>query len=126
MSGTSAGVNLVGGTCQFLVDGTQYALRGNLKVSLGDVKRESVVGADGFHGIKEIPVASYIEAQVSDLAGLDIDTVQSLKNVTVNVKLNNGKTGVLSNASQMNQVELDAVDGSYTIRFEGSTGQWSA
>lgn len=115
---------LIGGICQFVVGGVQYALRGDIKVSLGDVKRESIVGADSYHGIKEMPSPAYIEAQVSDLAGLDINTVQNLKNVTVTVKLNNGKTATLPNAGQMNQLELDAVEGHYTVRFEAANGQW--
>lgn len=124
MSGNGQ-VPLIGGICQFIVNGNQYALRGDMKVSLGDVKREAVIGADTFHGFKEIPTQAYVEVQVSDLAGLDINTVQSLINVTVTVKLNNGKTGTLSNAAQVNDLELDAVEGHYTIRFEGAVGTWA-
>ncbi len=114
----------VGGKARLKINGTQYPLRGNLKLQLGNVSRESIVGIDQYHGVKETPIASYIEMDVTDLGDLDISTVAALDDVTINIELDNGKQGVLRNASQVNAVELNAVDGVYTLRFEGPVGQW--
>lgn len=114
----------VGGTARLLINGTQYPLRGDLTISLGNVSRESIVGIDQYHGVKETPVASWIEMSLTDLGDIDITTLQNLDDVTVNVELANGKQAVLRNAAQVNPVELNAVDGQYTLRFEGPLGQW--
>lgn len=114
----------VAGTCFIKVDGTQYNLRGNMTVSLGESQRESVVGIDQYHGIKEMPRPSFIECDITDTADLDIRVLENLDNVTVNVELINGKVGVLSQATQVNAVELTAEDGKMTVRFEGPSGRW--
>lgn len=114
----------VGGKALLKINGVQYPLRGNLTIQLGNVQRESVVGVDQVHGIKEMPVAPFIEMDITDLGDLDISAVQNATDVTINVELNNGKQAVLRNASQVNAMELNAVDGFYTARFEGISGQW--
>jgi len=114
----------VGGTARLLINGTQYPLRGNLTISLGNISRESIVGIDQYHGVKETPVASWIEMDVTDMGDIDISLLQGLDDVTVNVELANGKQAVLRNAAQINPVELNAVDGQFTLRFESSTGSW--
>lgn len=116
--------NKVGGRAKLLINGVQYPLRGNLTIMLGNVSRESVVGIDQYHGVKETPQASYIEMDITDLGDLDIQTVQDLVDCTINVELDNGKQAVLRNAAQVNSLELDAVEGQYSARFEGPTGQW--
>lgn len=114
----------VGGKALLKINGVQYPLRGNLNIQLGNVQRESIVGNDQYHGVKETPVASYIEMDITDLGDLDISEVQNADNVTINVELNNGKQAVLRNAAQVNNIELNAIDGVYTARFEGPLGQW--
>lgn len=114
----------VAGAAFFKVDGVQYSLRGNLTVSLGNVERESVVGMDQYHGIKEIPSASFIECDLTDQPDIDLNTLEALSDVTVTAELINGKVGVLRNASQINKLELNVNDGQTTVRFEGPKGEW--
>lgn len=114
----------VAGTAYFAIDGTQYALRGNVTASLGDVQRESVVGLDGYHGHKEEPRPSFIQVELTDTPEVDMNTVERLDDVTVTVELIGGKTGVLRNAVQVNQLELNVADGMYSVRFEGPRGEW--
>jgi len=114
----------VAGTAYFKIDGVQYMLRGNMKISLGSFERESVVGQDGYHGIKETPQASFIECDITDQANLDLNVLEQLSNVTVTAELINGKVAVLRNAYQINKLELDAGEGQITVRFEGPKGEW--
>lgn len=116
----------VAGAAFFKVDGVQYSLRGNLNVSLGNVERESVVGMDQYHGIKEMPKASFIECDLTDQPDIDLNTLESLTDATVTVELINGKVGVLRNASQVNALELNVNDGQMTVRFEGPKGEWTS
>ena len=114
----------VAGTAFFSIDGVQYSLRGNLNVSLGEFERESVVGIDKYHGIKEMPRASFIECDLTDSPDIDLNTLEALTNVTVSVSLINGKTGVLRQATQVNPISLNVADGLFTVRFEGAKGEW--
>lgn len=112
------------GTCFFKIDGTQYNLRGNMKISIGNVKRESVVGLDQYHGTKEIPEASSIECELTDQPEIDLNVLEQLQNKTITVELINGKVATLRNATQVNHLELTAEDGKMTVKFEAPKGEW--
>lgn len=114
----------IAGTAFFKVDGVQYSLRGNFKISLGSVERESVVGMDQYHGIKEMPHAASIECDLTDNPDIDINVLESLTNVTVTAELINEKVAVLRNASQVNKLDLDVGEGQMTVKFEGPSGEW--
>jgi hypothetical protein len=116
----------IAGTCSIHVDGISYDLRGDLTVSLGGEEGETIVGLDGVHGIMVKPRASFVEATFTDSAGLDIEVLESLDDVTVVVSLVNGKTGILRNATQIKAIELGVDDGKMTVRFEGPKGEWMA
>lgn len=114
----------VAGTAFFTVDGVRFSLKGNMTVALTGIERESVVGLDERHGTKENIVSPFIECDITDKADVDIDLLNKLENKTVTVELNNGKTGVLQNADQMNHIELGVDEGEMTVRFEGPRGHW--
>jgi hypothetical protein len=114
----------VAGTCFLKVNGTQFSLKGNMKIALGGFEREPVVGLDQYHGIMEKPVAASIEGDITDMAGLDIKVLENLDNVTVTVELINGKVAILRNATQTNKLELNAEDGSIPVKFQGPEGEW--
>ena len=114
----------VAGTAFFLVDGIRYSLKDNFTVALTEIERESVVGLDGFHGVKENIVPAFMECDITDREDLDIDALNRAEDVTVTAELNNGKVGVLRNAYQINQLELGVDEGELTARFEGPKGEW--
>lgn len=114
----------VAGTAFITIDGVQYSLRGNMNISLGNAHRETVVGLDQYHGIKEIPEAGTIECDLTDQPTLDLNILEALDNITVTVELINGKTATLRNATQMNHLTLNAEDGKMTVKFEGPSGEW--
>ena len=116
----------VAGTCFIKVNGTQYSLRANMNISIGDNEKESVVGLDRYHGIKEKPRASFIECDITDSADLDIKVLENLTDATVTVELINGKVAVLREATQVKAIELNAEDGQMGIRFEAPRGEWIA
>lgn len=117
-------MSAVAGTAYFKVDGRQYSLRGSMVVALASKSAESVMGLDGRHGTKEIPVAPYIQCDITDQPNFDLSIVNNLRNVTVTVELINGKSCVLRNADQINHIELNADEGSASVRFEGNSGEW--
>lgn len=117
-------VEYVGGTAFFKINGVQYRLRANFNVSIGDEERETALGIDQVHGLIQKPAVPFMEADFTDQANLDLNVVEKLKDVTITAELINGKTAVLTNASQVKKIELSVADGIYKARFEGVKGYW--
>lgn len=111
--------NALGGTAFLKVDGTQYLLRGNFKVYPNNKERTGVAGADGVHGYTEKYDVPSIEGDISDTGGLSIQGLLNITNSTVTLELVNGKTYMLSNAWYAGQANLNGVDGSLPVKFEG-------
>jgi hypothetical protein len=117
-------MSLVAGTAFFTIDGVQFSLRGTLNIKLGAIKREAVMGLDQLHGFKEVPEASYIECELTDLPQVDWNVIEKATGVTIQTSLINGKVAMLPNASQVLPIELNADDGKLKVRFEGPKGEW--
>jgi hypothetical protein len=122
MSG-SANQYRVAGVSYVRVDGNQYALRGNLTVSIGIQEREGIPGQDAIHGYIERPRVPFIEGDFSDIGGLSIEALNRMTNVTVQAELANGKKYVLRNAWTSTALELNTADGQTTVRWEGMRGE---
>jgi tail tube protein len=113
----------IAGVAYLRVDGRQYALRGNLTVSIDMDEREGVPGQDGVHGYIERPRVPWIEGDLSDIGGLSIQALRRIRNTTVQAELANGKKYLLRNAWTSTALELNAADGQVTVRWEGMRGE---
>lgn len=109
----------IGGTCYLKIDGTQYALRGNLEISPNLSTRSGVAGMDGIHGYTEKPKVPYVSGDLTDLGGLSITTLHAIDDATITVELANGKTYVLSNAWYADDPNIKADEGTVPFKFEG-------
>jgi hypothetical protein len=114
---------LIGGVAYLKVDGTQYALKGNLTISIDAFARTPVAGMDGVHGYTEQPRAPEITADLSDLGGMSLQQLRAVCNSTVTIELRNGKTYVLRNAWTTDATELNGVEGSATVKFAGMAAE---
>ena len=54
-----------------------------------------------------------------------LNALSELENVTINLELASGKTGVLRNAFQIPQLSLGIDEGEISVRFEGPSGEWT-
>lgn len=111
--------NLLAGVAQVTVDGTTYQLEGGLKWSPSTVKRESMMGMDGFHGWKETPVPGSISMSLRDAGSLTVGDFTRIRNSTVVLTLANGKIVVGRNMGVVDAVEVDSEDAKFDIKFEG-------
>lgn len=109
----------IGGRARILINGVQYALRADVTIIPSDVSRESIVGQDGYHGVRETPVACACEFTLSDMPNVDIIALAKLTDATVSIQMDNGTQYVFRNAAQVNAIELNQTEGSYAVRFEG-------
>ncbi len=110
----------IAGIAYLKLDGTQFSLRGSFMVRPLNRTREAIVGQDGYHGYRETEVAPEIEGEISDRGGLSIKALQEVKNATVTAELVNGKTYILNDAFYADNAELNATDGTITVKFVGA------
>lgn len=110
---------LLAGTASITVAGTSYLLEGAFKYSPSSVKREALLGMDGFHGWKETPVTGSISCSLRDTGNLTVADFNAMRSVTVSATLANGKTVVGSRMGAVEVQEVDSVDAKFDIKFEG-------
>lgn len=113
-------VAAIAGIAFLKVDGVQYDLRGNFKVMPATVERTGVAGGDGaVHGFTQKGLVPSIEGDLTDTGGLSISAITGLTNSTVTLELINGKVYVLNQAWYSGPTNLNAVEGSLPVKFEG-------
>jgi hypothetical protein len=111
--------NLIAGVAQITVDGATHQLEGSLKYSPSTVKREAMIGQDGFHGWKETPVTGSISMSIRDAGNLTVASFNSMRNATVVATLANGKIITGRNMGTTDVQEVDTEDAKFDVKFEG-------
>ena len=111
--------NRIAGVATVTVDGDALDILGTLTVSPFSVVREGVVGLGGVMGYKEMPRVPYIEVEVATTDGTKFATLEGITNATVNADLANGKKYVLTEAWIAGEPDVNAAEGTTTLRFEG-------
>lgn len=106
------------GVSSIMIDGSSYALVDGLIYSAAVVKRETLMGLDGVHGYKETPVAGYIACTIRD-TGVRVEDFNAMSGVTVQASQANGKQIVGYNMWTADVQEVNAVEGTFEVRFEG-------
>ena len=101
------------------VDSRQLSVRGTCTISPNRITRSPISGLDGFHGFQSVFRAPYIEVEVTNRAVFPLTDLQVITDATVTAELENGEVYVLRNAFQSGDLELNAADGTCTVRFEG-------
>ncbi len=111
--------NLLAGTAQITVDGNSYMLEGAAKYSPSTVTRTSLVGQDGYHGVKEMPVAGSISFTARDAGSLTVYDFNRMRNATVVLQLANGKTVVGRSLANVDAQEVNSTEATFDVKFEG-------
>lgn len=112
-----------GGIIQFSVNGVRYDAKGDYSYNLGRPKRETVTGSDAVHGYKEVPQPPFIEGEITDRAGLDLDALVRLTGATVTLELANGKIIALRSAWYAGEGTGNTDEGNIDVRFEGLSAE---
>ena len=87
---------------------------------ISGVDRETLMGANGFAGFKEMPVPGFIEVAIFDQRDLNFTQMRAWGDVTATLVTASGKIIVCS-GHLVTTVEPSATDGTATLRFEGET-----
>ncbi|MCO6414816.1 phage tail tube protein [Siccirubricoccus sp. KC 17139] len=106
------------GATSFTIDGSSYALVGNVTYSPSSIKREALVGIDGHQVWKETPTLGFIAAKIRDL-GLRVEDFNKMREVNVSVTLVSGKQIIGTGLGCVDTQEVDTEDATFDVRFEG-------
>jgi hypothetical protein len=109
----------VAGEAYVKVDSRQLSVRGTLTISPNRITRTPVSGLDGFHGFQSVYRAPYIEIEITNRPQFPLTDLQAITDATITAELETGEVWVLRNAFQSGDLELNAADGTCTVRFEG-------
>lgn len=114
--------NRLAGTAYVTVDGVPQQLIGSLEYSSATVTRETESGQDGVHGFSEKPKPSYIAGTFRDNGKVSLEQINAMDNVTVDVRLNNGKRVIGRNMWTVGELTSKTEKGEIEIRWEGKQG----
>lgn len=115
--------NRLAGLLEVAVNGTLLQVKGNYTYNLGKNKRESIVGQDRVHGYKELPQSPFIEGEATDAPDLDVEELLLHDDVTVTLKLANGKVIVLREAWYAADGDVGTEEANIQIRYEGKSAE---
>lgn len=115
--------NRIAGTAYVKVDAEQIPIKGKWKYQVNTVKRETIVGQDAVHGYKEMPVAPFVQGDVTDMPGTLVKRFEAVRDATITLHLANGKTILIRNAWWEDTSEVDSEEGTYPVKFSGLSGE---
>lgn len=113
----------IGGIIFIKVDGQQLQASGEFTYDIGVPKKEMIVGADGVHGFKEMPIVPFIEGEITDSDELDLEALQRTRDATCTLELANGKVIVVEEAVYAADGTGSSEEGKIAFRFEGIRGR---
>ncbi|AIO44707.1 phage tail tube protein [Burkholderia cenocepacia] len=114
-----SGSQLLAGITNAKIDGVTYQLEGKARYRVAKVKRDSLMGQDGFHGFKEMPLPGSIKMSLRDSGGLSIADFNAMRNSTVVLELANGKIVTGRNMGTVEAEEVDTEEATFEVSFEG-------
>lgn len=115
----------IGGTVTFKINGQAFTVPAEegVKITIKDVKREGKMGSDGNMHYTEVLSADTISGTLFLTPGVSPAMITNSENVTVQVNMRNGKSGMLSNAVFTGDGEVDTKEGTMAFEFTGN-GRW--
>ena len=118
-----AGEQRRGGIIFLKLNGTIQDAKGNFTYNLGAPKRDAIIGADAVHGFKEVPQVAFVEGEITDRRGLDLEALVNTEDATITLELANGKVIVLREAWYASEGTGNTEEGNIAVRFEGKSGE---
>jgi hypothetical protein len=110
-----------GGASSFFVDGATYEVSASVKIEKGGLVRTPVVSSDGSVGYTTKYVEPSIEADFLDGPSMSIAALANISGSTLQVQMNNGKSYILVNATQIDKLSADVAEGKIPgVKFTGT------
>lgn len=107
------------GTAYLAVNGKSVQLAGEFSYKPSTNTNEPLIGMDGFHGRKTKPTQGEISAKIRDSSKVSVTGLGNITDGTITVELVNGKTVVGRNMCTAEPPEVEAEEGTISIRWFG-------
>lgn len=113
----------VRGMIFFKIDNNQYSVRGDCTYKISGFQNQTYANLDGSMAIGGAPLLGYIECTVNNYQSTDVASLQGMEGVTVTYEPGNGKIVTAKDAVQVGECEVNAEEGTMTLRFESDSVQ---
>ncbi|EHL97706.1 hypothetical protein HMPREF9946_03989 [Acetobacteraceae bacterium AT-5844] len=115
----SGSMQRLGGRFWIWIDGIQFPVVSQPTYGVATTKKTLLKGLDGIHGYAEEPVPGFIAVTLRDTADVSMSEFDRMTDVSVSAQLANGKRVSGNNMVCVETVEVDATEGTFSVRFEG-------
>ena len=105
------------------LNGKILAIKGSITYSVGGKTREPVEGPTGLVAFAVKTQPAFVEVVSVDSSDVDLAALQELKDQTISLGLENGKTVVVYEASTVGLIEVTTDEGEFTVRFVGESAK---
>lgn len=105
------------------IDGNQIAVRGDVVYKLSSFQNQTYANLDNSMSIGGTPQLGYIECTINNYQNTDIMDLMGKEGVTVTIEPGNGKIITAKDAVQVGECEVNAEEGTFSIRFESDSVQ---
>jgi hypothetical protein len=104
------------------IDGITVDCTGEgITYSFGEKQLTEIMGADRHHGFSAMPIPAFMQFSLTDSQKLEMASVLSKIDVTIQAILENGKILVLAKASNTSDRSSETKEGKTNFRFVGSS-----
>ena len=111
------------GTASITINGDVINIKGEITWSTQRSEKETFRSSNGaVGGVKYTPKNPYVSMKVMEDGGVDTRIFDELTGVRVVVIERNEKQIVFPDCTQVGEVEVDAIEGEYTLMFESMSG----
>ncbi len=112
--------NISSGLLSLVAGSTVLNAVGDFTYSTARTQIEVVTGVDRHASERHTPVTPFIQGTISDTGDLDTRSLEGARFDTVQLSLQNGKKIKINKAIQVNRIEVNAIEGTMEVRFEGT------
>ena len=112
--------NISSGILSIFADGQAFNAMAEATYDVSEVEVEVVRGVDGYHSERHTPMTSFIQVKISDSGDLSTQALTGKRFDVVQMNLQNGKRIKINKAVVTSRSEVDAIEGTLTVRFEGT------
>lgn len=113
--------NISSGILSIVADGVPFNVMADVKYDVSETEIEVVSGVDRHKSERHKPVTPFIEATISDSGDLSTQALTGARFDVVQANLQNGKVIKINKAIVTSRSEVNAIDGTLVVRFEGTT-----
>ncbi len=109
-----------GGASSFFVGGATYEVGAQVKIIAGGIVRKPVESSNGIAGFTTSYVAPTVECEALDGPAVSVAALRAIVGQTLQIMMNNGKSYILVNATQIEHPTAEIDSGKITgLKFVG-------